>query len=136
MTEIGKKVETVMTAKGRPATFTTHSLKELGEGNMQSGLARIAAYFAEENRISEKKGLNKGRIQGGVCVGLAMAALYGIPKLIVFVKEKQKKNKEHEDEGHAILDALDKASAAEKDITEESLKQRYKEESDKESRDL
>jgi len=75
----------------------THALKNLGNGNMQNGIARIAEYFTKE-------GIKSGTIRG---VFLGAGGIAVLIALINLIKKAIKKNQKHKLEGEAILKALE-----------------------------
>ena len=103
MTSTGKEIANLMMCNGKSAAEMTHALSALGGGSMQKGFARIGKYFTEESAKAAAKGLNRGRIQGGIVGVLVTAAVGGA---IYAVAKKKEKNLVHEVEGQAILNAM------------------------------
>lgn len=104
MTNTGKEIANLMMNNGKSASEMTRALSELGGGSMQKGLARIGKYFTEESAKAAAKGLNRGRIQGGIVGMLVTAAVGGT---IYAVAKKKEKDAAHEAEGQTILNAME-----------------------------
>ena len=92
------------------APITTHALAELGNGNMQNGLRRIASYYAAESSSN----LRLGRIQGCLVGALSATATAGAIALIFHSIQK----KRIESEGKVILNTLQKSANENIDIAE------------------
>ncbi len=80
------------------AAYTTHALSELGGGNMQNGLRRMAMHFAKE-AVSNKR---LGRIQGGVAGFSAATLLFGGVAYLWYRSER----KHIDTEGREILNTF------------------------------
>ena len=104
MTNTGKEIANLMMNNGKSASEMTRALSELGGESMQKGLARIGKYFTEESAKAAAKGLNRGRIQGGIVGMLVTAAVGGT---IYAVAKKKEKDAAHEAEGQTILNAME-----------------------------
>ena len=96
MNNTATQIANLITRNGKTGADMTHALKELGSGDMQKGLTRIAEFFLKDSANS----LKAGRIQGAVGVG----AIFLIYKLI----KGAVKNSKHKEEGKAILNCLEK----------------------------
>ena len=98
--DIGTKIADLITRNGKTGADMTHALKELGGGDMQRGLTRIAEFFLKDSANS----LKVGRIQGAVGMAAGVGAIFLIYKLI----KSAVKNSKHKEEGKAILNCLEK----------------------------
>lgn len=114
MTNTGKEIANLMMNNGKSASEMTRALSELGGGSMQKGLARIGKYFTEESAKAAAKGLNRGRIQGGIVGMLVTAAVGGT---IYAVAKKKEKDAAHEAEGQTILNAMESDTSISGDPT-------------------
>lgn len=112
MTNTGKEIANLMMNNGKSASEMTRALSELGGGSMQKGLARIGKYFTEESAKAAAKGLNRGRIQGGIVGMLVTAAVGGT---IYAVAKKKEKDAAHEAEGQIILNVMKSDSSISSD---------------------
>ncbi len=130
MTETGKQIAELMADSGKSAADMTHAMKVLGNGSMQQGFARIAMYFSEEEAMAEAKGLARGRIEGGVAVGIGLTLLGLISAII---KRHRKKKMKHEAEGQIILSALETEVA---DENGDSVQRASEDKAEKESIDV
>ena len=100
MNSIGTQITNLITRNGKTGADMTHALKELGGGDMQSGLERIAEFFLADSAHS----LKAGRIQGAVGGVAGVVAIFLVYKLIKVAV----KNSKHKEEGKAILNCLEK----------------------------
>lgn len=96
MNSIEIQIAYLITKNGKTGAEMTHALKDLGGGDMQKGLTRIAEFFLEDSAHS----LKIGRIQGAVGVG-AIFLFYKLIKSAV-------KNSKHIEEGKVILNCIEK----------------------------
>lgn len=94
------QIANLITRNGKTGADTTHALKELGGGDMQRGLTRIAEFFLADSAHSLKVGRIQGVIGGAAGVGTVFLA-YKLIKGAV-------KNSKHKEEGKAILNTLEK----------------------------
>lgn len=117
MTNTGKEIANLMINNEKSASEMTHALSEFGGGSMQKGLARIGKYFTEESAKAAAKGLNRGRIQGGVVGVLITAAVGGT---IYAVTKKKEKDTTHEAEGQTILAAMKSDASIASDLAVDS----------------
>ena len=90
--------------KGKSAAKMTNVLKEIGDGSMGDGIAKIANYFMSE-------GKSVGRLQGAIGVTMVVSLVCSLYKVV--------KNKKHKLDGEKIISSLKKASA--ESDTEESI---------------
>ena len=99
-----KKTETqianLITSNGKTGADMTHALKELGGGDMQRGLTRIADFFLADSAQS----LKIGRIQGAVGGVAGVGTIFLVYKLI----KDTVNNSKHKEEGKVILNCLEK----------------------------
>lgn len=100
MNSIEIQIAYLITKNGKTGAEMTHALKDLGGGDMQKGLTRIAEFFLEDSAHS----LKIGRIQGAVGGAAGVWAIFLFYKLI---KSAVKKSK-HIEEGKVILNCLEK----------------------------
>ena len=101
-------IYSLMTENGQTAAQLTHGLKELGGGDMQTGIARVGFYFLNWVNLAEAEGLSKGRFQGGATVALIGIAGIGVHRLIKRRKALKVAKENHIREGLAIQEALSK----------------------------
>ena len=104
MTNTGKQIIDLITDHNKSASDMTHALKKLGNGNMQKGFTYIGKYFTEEINLANKKGLVKGRIQGGIVGILGALTLCNAVRLFI---DNQHESLAHEKEGQKILKELE-----------------------------
>ena len=119
MSNTGKQIANLMMDTGKSAPDMTHAVKVLGNGSMQKGFSRIGKYFMDEINTANKKGLTKGRIQGGIAGALGAVALGGAIK---FAIDKKHKHSAHEIEGQKILKEMQSASPLYPENTDDSNK--------------
>lgn len=100
MNTIGTQITNLITGSGKTGAEMTHALKELGGGDMQRGLTRIAEFFLADSAHS----LKAGRIQGAVGGVAGVGAIFLVYKLIKCAV----KNSKYKEEGKAILNCLEK----------------------------
>jgi hypothetical protein len=100
MNSTGIQITNLITKNGKTSPEITHALKDLGDGDMQTGLTRIAEFFLADSAHS----LKTGRIQG-VIGGVA-----GVGAILLFYKfiKSAVKNSKHIEEGKVILNCLEK----------------------------
>lgn len=96
MNSTGIQITNLITKNGKTGAEMTHALKDLGDGDMQRGLTRLAEFFLEDSAPS----LKLGRIQGAAGV-VAIFLFYKLIKSAV-------KNSKHIEEGKVILNCLEK----------------------------
>ncbi len=104
MTDTGKQISNLMMDTGKSAADMTHAMKNLGNGSMQRGLARIGRYFVHEAAMAASNGRKKGRIEGGIIGALGMLFIGGIA--VIVKQQKKKKEQQHEMEGQVILKTM------------------------------
>jgi hypothetical protein len=100
MNNTGSQIANLITKNGKTGADMTHALKELGGGDMQRGLTKIAEFFLADSAHS----LKIGRIQGAVGGAAGVGAIFLLYK---FVKSAVK-NSKHIEEGKVILNCLEK----------------------------
>jgi len=110
MTDIATQIANLMVDSGKTAADMTHAVKVLGNGSMQQGFSRIGNYFAEEAAYAATKGLQVGRLQGGIIGILGTAAIGGI---MAYMLLNEKEKAVHDSEGRTILKAMETASVNE-----------------------
>lgn len=103
MTNIGKQITDLLMDTGKSAPDMTHALKDLGNGSMQKGFARIAEFFKEEIATATAKELTKGRIQGSI-IGILGTVTFG--SFVALAINNQKKKAAHKVEGEEILKSM------------------------------
>lgn len=108
MENIEMQIKDLMTRNGKTGPDMTHALKDLGDGDMQRGFARIAEFFHADSAHS----LKLGRIQGTVGGAAGFGTIFLIYKLI----KGAVKNSKHKEEGKAILNCLEKNLPENKDV--------------------
>ena len=96
----GTQIANLIVQNGKTGPEMTHALKDLGEGDMQKGITRIAEYFLTESSNSLKVGRLQGTVGGVVGVGLLL--------LIIKLFKDSKKNSKRKEEGKVILKCLEK----------------------------
>ena len=94
------QIANLMTRNGKTGADMTHALKELGSGDMQKGLTRIAEFFLADSAQS----LKVGRIQGAVGGVVGVGTIFLVSKLI----KSAVKSSKHKEEGKVILNCLEK----------------------------
>lgn len=98
MNDIGKLINDLIKSSGKTAPKMTNALKNIGNGDMQAGIARIADYFTKEGlKVGQVRGLIGGIAIGGVAVG----------SLIFLIQKVVKEHKKDKEEGEAILKGLE-----------------------------
>ena len=112
MNNTAEQIAKLIYAPNPSAPNTTHALAELGNGNMQNGLRRIASYYAAESSSN----LRLGRIQGCLVGALSATATAGAIALIYHSIQR----KRLESEGKVILNTLQKSANENIDIAENS----------------
>lgn len=100
MNNTGSQIANLITKNGKTGADMTHALKELGDGNMQRGLTRIAEFFLADSAHS----LKIGRIQGAVGGAAGAGAIFLMYRLI----KDNINNSKCKEEGKAILKTLEK----------------------------
>ena len=100
MNNIETQITNLITGSGKTGADMTHALKELGGGNMQRGLTRIAEFFLADSAYS----LKVGRIQGAVGGVAGVGAIFLVYKLI----KGAAKNSKYKEEGKAIHNSIKK----------------------------
>lgn len=108
MNNIETQIANLITRNGKTGADITHALKELGGGDMQRGLTRIAEFFLADSAHSLKVGRIQGVIGGAAGVGTVFLA-YKLIKGAV-------KNSKHKKEGKAILKTLKKNLSEDKAV--------------------
>lgn len=106
MSEVGNTIKSLIFGKDQAGPDMTHGLKVLGDGDMQNGIKRVAAFFWEEGtqngyRRGERSGVIKGSAGTFVIGSLVVGGIYVIDKY-----KEHKAKKAHEEEGRKILSAL------------------------------
>ena len=92
MSDVAYKIKEVLSETCKSAPEMTHALKIVGDGDMKTGIMIIANYF-------EKRGLNKGRLQG-VAGTLTVVGLVGIITKVI------DSNRKNDEEGKQIIQKL------------------------------
>jgi len=94
MNDIGKQINTLIKPSGKSASKMTHALKYLGNGDMQTGIERVADYFTKEGiKIGEVRGFINGTVVG--------------VSLILLIQQVMMEHQKHKVEGKAILKGLE-----------------------------
>ncbi len=73
MNTTANQISSIITTSNPSASYLTHALSELGNGNMQNGLKRMVDFFAKESASC----MRIGRIQGGAIGFLSAVAVIG-----------------------------------------------------------
>lgn len=110
MSNLSKKIEELLSDSCKAAPDMTHSLKNIGDGDMKEGM-KIVVEFSEEN------GMRKGALLGAT----ATLAVVG---LIVAAKKLYSVKTAHKEKGEKILNGLkqgiENESIEDYDCTKES----------------
>lgn len=118
MSEAGAAVRSLVYESGKASPEMTHDLKELGDGKMQDGIKRLAAFFMEEGR---ERGYMQGE-RAGTIRGVAGTLFVG--SLIAggcWIAERYRINKVikvHEKEGMKIIRVMEQKASEEPEIIE------------------
>ena len=97
MKDIEKQITDLVNQKGKSASQITHAFSFIGNGDMATGIKRMADYFKKEG---QKIGMVKGAV-GGVAIS---TLIFGMG---ILIKNKIEENKKHREEGEAILKGLE-----------------------------
>lgn len=104
--DISNAIIDFLTDRGNSAADITHKLKMLGNGNMQRGCARIAAFFEQDTAIKNASSRRKGQIEGGFIGCLLSLSLVGVSAVVIHLKQQKRKKNDHEADGQVILKTL------------------------------
>ncbi len=97
MKEMSNEVSNLVNVSGKSASNMTQALKNLGDGNMQSGINFLGSYFENIGyqqgiEVGERRGFVKGSLViGGACI--VMGVVSGI---YTHFKNKQQKQETEE----------------------------------------
>lgn len=118
MSEAGDAVRSLVFESGKAGPEMTHDLKVLGDGKMQVGIKRLAAFFMEEGQeLGYLQGERAGTIKG-------VAGTLFVGSLIVggcWIAERCRNNKiikKHEKEGMKIIRVMNQRVSEEPEIIE------------------
>lgn len=95
---VHQKIEAALKImEGKDASAQTHTLRELGGGNMGTGLKMIAEYISKNAKLKEQA-------KGGMIATVAIGSVAG---LYAFVRWIRQQNKESDEQAQKILTALE-----------------------------
>ena len=120
MGNTAQQIIELMTDNQKSAAEMCHATKVLGNGRMQDGFIRMGKFFQEEISATASKNLMKGGTIGLVIGAAAVGVTW-------YITDRHKKKTAHEDEGKAILAAMEASKVApsssidELTVTEESI---------------
>ena len=96
--DVHQKIEAALKImEGKDASAQTHTLRELGGGNMGTGLKMIAEYISKNAKLKEQA-------KGGMIATVAIGSVAG---LYAFVRWIRQQNKESDEQAQKILTALE-----------------------------
>lgn len=96
--DVHQKIEAALKImEGKDASAQTHTLWELGGGNMGTGLKMIAEYISKNAKLKEQA-------KGGMIATVAIGSVAG---LYAFVRWIRQQNKESDEQAQKILTALE-----------------------------
>lgn len=109
--DVHQKIEAALKImEGKDASVQTHTLRELGGGNMGIGLKMITEYISKNAKLKE-------RAKGGMIATVAIGAVGG---LYTFVKWIRQQDKESDEQAQKILTALESVMTPEEIAAAES----------------
>lgn len=100
MNTTANQISSLISISNPSASYITHALSELGNGNMQNGLKRMVNIFAKESASC----LRIGRIQGGVIGFVGAVALIG--SVYIYHKWYEPEANRVKSEQNELLDAF------------------------------
>ena len=110
MNNIANQIRTLINSKGQSAPKITSGLANIGNGNMQDGIKRIAEFQLKTGLdTGTKAGIRTGTVRGAIGTTIIIVVLGGIGYIVYDKTRKSKKEKALRAEGKAILKGLEES---------------------------